>query len=459
MNPNIQQNQLSGSLEDIQYALGFEHALRSLESQLHNTDNPEVIANEMLVAAVEFYDGDWCGVLEADLEVGAWTPLWWYDRRTGGMTPTRFLELEDAAPMQRWITAMRQGTPICIEDVEDVRDAHPGEYSVYKRLNAQSVIAAPFWKNPSGFLLVRNPKRFKRYTSLLQMFAYVAVSTINEKKLLERSNQSFSPEDIKRDTDVIINLFGELSVYTSKGVLTEGVLNSPKLSRLLAYLVLHRERAVPPRMIVDALWPEEEIENPGNKIKALAFRLQSAFSIISDYRLVVSTTNGYRLNPELNIMTDLDQFDRYRRDAQNMPSSSNSSDSKIELLKKAATLYRGSLFTTASGEHWLIPTEVNYRLKYNGVINELMRELSAIHSYSLIQEYAGMALQVDPRNADAYFWLITALTRLGSPEIAKSELSTAQIMLDSEEIQNLHKRLRNNESEKNKLIFTVVNSD
>lgn len=441
MDTYTSEQQLAGSLEDIQYALGFEHALRGLESQLHSTDDPEVIAREMLIKAVEFYDGDWCGVVEADLEVGAWTPLWWYNRQTGGMTPTRFLELEDAAPMQRWITAMRLGKPIYIENAEDIKDAHPGEYSVYKRLNAESVIAAPFWKNPSGFLLVRNPKRFKRYTSLLQMFAYVAVSTINEKKLLDRSNQSFSPENIKRNTDVIINLFGQLSVYTSKGVLTEGVLNSPKLSRLLAYLVLHRERAVPPRMIVDALWPEEEIENPGNKIKALAFRLQSTFSIISDYRLVVSTTNGYRLNPELNIMTDLDQFDRYRRDAQNMPSSSNSSDAKIELLKKAAALYRGSLFTTAAGEHWLIPTEVNYRLKYNGVINELMRELSAIHSYSLIQEYSGMALQVDPRNADVYFWLITALNHLGSPEIARSELNMARQMLEDAEYQALTKRL------------------
>ena len=453
MDTYTSEQQLAGSLEDIQYALGFEHALRSLESKLHNTDNPEVIALEMLVAAVEFYDGDWCGVVEADLEVGAWTPLWWYNRQTGGMTPTRFLELEDAAPMHRWITTMRQGTPICVENAEDVKDSHPGEYSVYKRLNAHSVIAAPFWKNPSGFLLVRNPKRFKRYTSLLQMYAYVAVSTINEKKLLERSNQSFSPENINRDTDVIINLFGQLSVYTSKGVLTEGVLNSPKLSRLLGYLVLHRERAVPPRMIVDALWPEEEIENPGNKIKALAFRLQSAFSIISDYRLVVSTTNGYRLNPELNVMTDLDQFDRYRRDAQNMPSSSNSSDAKIELLKKAAALYHGSLFTSASGEHWLIPTEVSYRLKYNGVIHELMRELSAIRSYSLIQEYAGMALQIDPRNADAYFWLITALNQLGSPEIARSELNMAKQMLENEEYLHLTSQLSDYVEKRDALIF------
>lgn len=80
MDTYISEQQLAGSMEDIQYALWFEHALRSLESQLHNTDNSEVIALQMLVAAVEFYDGDWCGVVEADLEVGAWTPLWWYNR-------------------------------------------------------------------------------------------------------------------------------------------------------------------------------------------------------------------------------------------------------------------------------------------------------------------------------------------------------------------------------------------
>ena len=61
MDTYISEQQLAGSMEDIQYALWFEHALRSLESQLHNTDNSEVIALQMLVAAVEFYDGDRCG--------------------------------------------------------------------------------------------------------------------------------------------------------------------------------------------------------------------------------------------------------------------------------------------------------------------------------------------------------------------------------------------------------------
>ena len=110
--------------EAVQYAIEFEKTLHHLESQLHNTDDGTTIAKEMLVTAAEFYDGDWCGILEVDLTLGAWTPLWWFNRKTGGMTPTRFLELEDAEPLQRCLMCMRQGLPIIVEDTESVRDTY-----------------------------------------------------------------------------------------------------------------------------------------------------------------------------------------------------------------------------------------------------------------------------------------------------------------------------------------------
>lgn len=55
------------------------------------------------------------------------------------------------------------------------------------------------------------------------------------------------------------------------------------------YLLLHKKGQIPPRAICEAICPEEETDSPSGKIKTLAFRLQNAFRIISDYRLVVST--------------------------------------------------------------------------------------------------------------------------------------------------------------------------
>ena len=44
----------------------------------------------MLAAATEFYDGDWAGIMEADLVMKIWSPLWWYNRRTVTMMPGTF---------------------------------------------------------------------------------------------------------------------------------------------------------------------------------------------------------------------------------------------------------------------------------------------------------------------------------------------------------------------------------
>ena len=39
--------------------------------------------------ATEFYDADWCGILDVDMEIGVWTPIWWYDREFGEMAQTK----------------------------------------------------------------------------------------------------------------------------------------------------------------------------------------------------------------------------------------------------------------------------------------------------------------------------------------------------------------------------------
>ena len=47
--------------EYIKYAKDVERTLRYLESNLHDTDDPEEIAMGALKTACEFYDADWAG--------------------------------------------------------------------------------------------------------------------------------------------------------------------------------------------------------------------------------------------------------------------------------------------------------------------------------------------------------------------------------------------------------------
>ena len=116
---------------------------------------------------------------------------------------------------------------------------------MYQRLKIKKLITVPIKPRPTGFLVVRNPQQYITCSSMLQMSAL-----LNEQKLMQSMKLAISPENIKRNTDVIINLFGNLEINTANGILRESALKSPKICRLLAYIVLNRKPSVPARKVV-----------------------------------------------------------------------------------------------------------------------------------------------------------------------------------------------------------------
>lgn len=68
------------NFDDIQRALDIEHTVKALEAQLcYDQHSPEEVARQILKAACKFYDADWCGLIQVDLDLKIWTPFWWYD--------------------------------------------------------------------------------------------------------------------------------------------------------------------------------------------------------------------------------------------------------------------------------------------------------------------------------------------------------------------------------------------
>lgn len=175
-------------------------------------------------------------------------------------------------------------------------------------------------------------------------------------------------------------------------------------------MLLNNRSVVPPREIAEAIWPEEayDQENPGKNMKALIYRLRQTFGLISNQQLIESTAYGYRLNPKLNIMTDIQQFEPYAAASQN----------------------------TAS----------HYNLKYLGVANELLKTLVELNDFTDIHHYATQALKIEPGNLRAYYWLISAMHRQGATEMVKVELNTAEQNLTKEEYDELVQSLKSSKA-------------
>ncbi len=403
-------------------------------------NNPKQAAMETMKATVQFYDADWCGILDVDVDadVGVWKPVWWYNKEYGEMARTYFSKFEFLDGYKRWLDCYEKHEPIVITDVEDVRDEYPDEYKLYQRLQTNSLLAVPFWKGVNGFLVVRNPKKYKTHTSLLRMLNYPIVCSLNEYYLMESGKLSIISPKIRNERDVYISLFGEMEITTVKGALTEREMKSSKQAKLLAYILLNKKIASSPRELAEALWEDEDTENTIKKMKGFVYRLQQVFTLLSDFRLIESTPNGYQLNHELNVFTDYQLFENkiavalYTTDR----------EEKIEALKKAVDLYKGALFENYRQEHWLMSMAVAYEYKYIGALGELLKALDEDKDYAGIQYYAANALRIVPHNADAYYWTIYAMYQMNRAEMGRNQLKLAQSNLLAEEYEELTESLK-----------------
>ena len=426
--------------ECMELALKFKDLLVQLESSLHDTDSPEEIAMGALKAACEYYQADWCGVLDVDLELRIWSPIWWYYEKETDQTLRYFHEFEVADSLKRWGHALKTGSAMIIPNVEDIKEIYPDEYKLYRRLHANSAIGVPFWKRPTGYLVVRNPQMHVDDPSLLRMLAYVIIAQINERKLMDSVNKGLAVNPHKKDTDVFISLFGNMRISVYNRTLDEADF-TPKVSALIVYLLLQRKEISPPWEIIEALWADEKLktdnksdsDNRYNSLRVNVHKARQTFLGISKYKLIETTSAGYRFNPELNIVTDLQMFENHWKASQKTPSTIE----KVSLLKEAFDLYKGSVFEYAKGEHWLYYTEDRYSKMYKRVVETLLQELGKAGDYDSINNYASRALDIMPELIEAHFGLYKSACCTGSYESAQKQLQQAKENLTEGEYEKL----------------------
>lgn len=177
------QEYVEPGFENIQRALDIERAIKALEAPLcYEPHLPEEVAQQLLKAACKFYDADWCGLIQVDLDLKIWTPFWWYNDSSEDKTTILTEEFESAEFLDRWVQAVRCGKPMIVPDTEEVKNTYPVEYDLYQRLGIKSVLGASLEPRPVALLAVRNPQRYISETSILRLLTYVLLVAYKEKR-------------------------------------------------------------------------------------------------------------------------------------------------------------------------------------------------------------------------------------------------------------------------------------
>ncbi len=424
--------------EDTIYAKAFEKCLTDLAAEVYGTHDPFDIAQRALRTACEFYEADWCGMFDADMMLDLWMPFWWYNRLTGGMTTTQLEEGRVIGSFEMFRKMIMANVDCYLADIETIRFTKPEEYALFKSQAVKSFLAVPYSRRENGIIFLRNPKRFANRPNMLRIISNILLQEINEQKHLDRLKINAAASDVRKDADFIINLFGGIEIMTEQGKLVEAEMKSLTCSKIFVLLMLNRHRGMSARELSELVLCDKEYGNPIGTLRTHLYRLRKIFELIYDKNLIVTMPNGYRINPNLKIVTDYELFEnQYKLVTPLLPE-----DKQIEILKEVVKIYDGKLFPNGYSDHWHIPCSTKYHTIYINAFEQLMGLLNKTEDYKALHNYSLKAIKVDPNSPAIIYWLVVALRKSGAIEVAQKHLESAKNRLLEEEYQELEYRLK-----------------
>ncbi len=393
---------------------------------IHGKREEEEAAEAILRYCLNFYDADWIGLIDFDIDIGTWASSCFYSKRVGYGKEILIEDAENIRPAKRWVDAIRGGKPIIIEDVETIKESSPEEYEMYKRLKVESVLAVPYRNCGSGLFVLRNPGRFKSGYEALNIMSYIVTNEVVAKRRRDyicRKVDNSTPDTYDR---VRINLFGGVSICSKDLSFDESDMKSDALQFLIGFLACNSNRFFSTEVLNEHYEGEKDV-SWHDLIYKFRQKWKNARPEADDgYQLILTTEKGYGLNPNLKIDTDVSLAEGMKRVIEDATDVSR----KIDLLKTYHLLFNGRFMGTSQTRNAFIrENRTHYKLEYIEKMKSLVEMLYNRGDYDGVEEYCAAVLKIYPRSFDMNYWRILALLQQGNYDQVESiERNLKEIM-------------------------------
>jgi hypothetical protein len=170
-----------------------------------------------------------------------------------------------------------------------------------------------------------------------------------------------APAPVRTLPHLDLRLFGPFHVYRDGLLVSSPRRRVDAAHGLLALLLLHRQ-PLDPMAIGDVLWPNMAPSAVGHSVQMAAYTLRRLLGAKATVQYQART---YRLNPELEPVVDVWQFDAALSRARGADRAT-----QITSLVQALQLYGGPLLPDASYA-WLGPVRSDYHTRYLAAARQL----------------------------------------------------------------------------------------
>lgn len=207
-----------------------------------------------------------------------------------------------------------------------------------------------------------------------------------------------------------VQLLGRFRMYDETRCLSEEAIHSPMITKLLVYMICNKNHIVTLEQLTEALWTDEESENPYGALKNLMYRLRVTLRKVWPVEEFILTGRGYyQWNPQVAIEVDEEVFFELCRRAER----AKKQEDQDLLWEQAICGCNGRFLNGVVSQYWM---EVRLREDhacYMKAVTKLTESLEQREAYEKLEEICKRAVRMDPQNEKVYCRLIRALMHQG----------------------------------------------
>jgi DNA-binding SARP family transcriptional activator len=219
------------------------------------------------------------------------------------------------------------------------------------------------------------------------------------------------------------------------------------------YLLVHRGRPCPRDLLMDVFWPDVPPQQAKNRLHVALSGLRQTLRGVVDVPVVEFHCGLYRLNAELAVTLDVDEFDRSVA-AGKRAEVPGDIGAALGAYEEAVSLYRGDLLADTPYDDWAVLPRETRRTTYLDVLDRMTSLYLANNQIPECIAAARLILCQDDCREDAHRLLMRCYALQGrfhqairQFEVCRSTLQATLGSLPSPPTVELHATLRTNGDE------------
>lgn len=212
-----------------------------------------------------------------------------------------------------------------------------------------------------------------------------------------------------------VNSLGKFQLQDNNRILDEDVMRSDMLTKLLVYILLHRDYPITIQELSEALWDEDETENPAGALKNLMYRLRTLLKKnLGDDEYIMTSRGVYYWNSEKMVTFDVELFEKCCEDAK----KTDDKELKIAYYEKAIALYQGDFMPKITDKHWVVTLSAYYHSMLLSAVKSLAEIYMADGRYEEAEQLCADGLKFDSVDEWLHCHRITALMQQNKQKLA-----------------------------------------